>query len=91
MKDYYDVYLIHKFRFDKIDKNKFRKAVEKTFKKRGFNDDLVTNLNIVKESKILREKWISYARKNNYARNLGFEETVKCLEEFIEILIPVVV
>ena len=52
MKDYYDIYLIYKF--SKIDITKFRKAVEKTFEKRKFKSDLVNNLNIVKNSQILR-------------------------------------
>lgn len=91
MKDYYDIYLIYKFRFDKINKTKFRGAVEKTFKKRNFNADLILNLNIVKDSKILRDKWASYSRKNSYARNLEFDETIRCLEEFIEIIAPVAV
>ena len=56
MKDYYDIYLIYKFKFNKINKIKFRKAVEKTFKKREFNDDIIKNLNIIKSSRILREK-----------------------------------
>ncbi len=91
MKDYYDIYLIHKFRFNEINKNKFRGAVEKTFKKRKFNADLIANLNVLKDSKILRYKWASYSRKNSYARKLEFDETIKCLEEFIDIIIPVVV
>ncbi len=89
MKDYYDIYLIHKFKFNKINKTKFRVAVEKTFEKRQFNADLITNLNIVKNSKVLREKWVSYARKNSYARDLNFDETIKSLERFIEILVAV--
>ena len=91
MKDYYDIYLIHRFKFNKINKTKFRGAVEKTFEKREFNADLIASLNVVKDSKILRDKWTSYSRKNSYARNLEFDETIKCLEDFIEILIPVVV
>ena len=91
MKDYYDIYLIHRFKFNKINKTKFRGAVEKTFKKREFNADLIASLNVVKDSKILRDKWASYSRKNSYARNLKFDETIKCLEDFIEILIPVAV
>lgn len=82
MKDCYDIYLIYKFKFNKINKTKFRGSAEKTFDKRKFRVDLITNLNIVKESRILREKWISYAR------GLDFEETTKCLEQFIEILVP---
>lgn len=91
MKDYYDIYLIHKFKFNKINKAKFRGATLKTFEKRGFNSDLITNLNIVKDSTILREKWISYARKNGYATDIDFDETIKCLEEFIDMLVPVAV
>ena len=91
MKDYYDIYLIYKFKFNKIDKEKFRGAVEKTFKKREFDADPITNLNIVKESKVLKDKWISYSRKYSYARDIEFEETLKCLEQFINIIVPVLV
>lgn len=91
MKDYYDIYLIHRFKFNKINKTKFRGAVEKTFEKREFNAELIASLNVVKDSKILRDKWVSYSRKNSYARNLEFDETIKWLEDFIEILIPVAV
>lgn len=91
MKDYYDIYLIHKFKFNKINKTKFRGAVEKTFKKRNFNTDLITSLKVVKDSKILKDKWTSYSRKNSYAKNIEFDETIKCLEDFIEILIPLAV
>ena len=81
MKDYYDIYLIHKFKFNKINKTKFRGAVEKTFKKRNFNTDLITSLKVVKDSKILKDKWTSYSRKNSYAKNIEFDETIKCLED----------
>lgn len=91
MKDYYDIYLIHRFKFNKINKTKFRGTVEKTFEKREFNADLIASLNVVKDSKILRDKWVSYSRKNSYARNLEFDETIKCLEDFMKILIPVAV
>ena len=91
MKDYYDIYLIHKFKFNKINKTEFRRAVEKTFEKREFDEDLIANLNLLKDSKILRDKWASYSRKNSYARNLEFDETIKCLEEFIDIIVPVVI
>ena len=72
MKDYYDIYLIYKFKLNKINKAKFKGAVKKTFEKREFNVDLLGNLNIIKDSKILRDKWTSYARKNSYARNIEF-------------------
>ena len=45
--------------------------------------------NIIKDSKVLQDKWTSYSRKNSYAGNIEFDETIKCLEEFIEIIVPV--
>lgn len=89
MKDYYDIYLIHKFNV--INKTKFKIAIEKTFKKRNFKADLITNLNIVKNSKVLKEKWKSYSRKNSYAKDLSFDETIKCLEEFVKLIVVVAI
>ena len=48
-------------------------------------------VDIVKESKVLKDKWISYSRKYSYARDVEFEETLKCLEQFINIIVPVLV
>lgn len=87
MKDYYDIYLIYKFKFDKISKEKFKGAVDSTFRKRNFNADLTINFNIIKESDILKNKWYSYRKKNNYASKIEFKETLTCLEKFIDIII----
>ncbi len=89
MKDYYDIYLIYKFKFDKINKEKLRGAIEKTFKKREFNANLITNFSIVKESRVLKEKWLSYSRKNSYAKDVEFEETIECLKKLIDIIVLV--
>ena len=67
----------------------FRKAVEKTFKKRQFNEDLFKCLEIVKSSNKLQMYWSSYTRKNSYARNISYEDIIECLEKFIELLVPV--
>ena len=91
MKDYYDIYLIYKFKFDRINKEKFIGATKKTFKKRKFDADLMTSLNIIKESNVLKNKWLSYSRKNSYAREVSFKEILKCLEDFINIIVPVAV
>ena len=88
-KDYYDIYLINKVYFDKINKETFRKAAAKTFKNRNFNSDLVKCLDILKNSSTLKQNWNAYSRKNNYAKKIEYEDTIKCLEEFIEILVKV--
>lgn len=87
MKDYYDIYLIYKFKFAELNKENFMMAVKKTFEKRKFQGNLIGSLNVIKQSSILKEKWSNYARKNNYAKEIEFEEILAFLEEFINILV----
>ena len=89
MKDYYDIYLIYNNEFKTLNNDDFRKAVEKTFTKRNFDGDLEKCLDIVKNSERLHMYWNSYARKNKFVGDVSFEDTIKCLESFVEILIPV--
>lgn len=91
MKDYYDVYLIYNYKFEEIDKNTFRKAVEKTFSRRNFDSDLFNCVDIVRNSKRLQMYWNAYAKKNRIIGNISYEDTIKCLEQFVAILIPTVV
>lgn len=86
MKDYYDIYMIYKFEFERINKNNLKIAIEKTFKKRNFNQNPIKNIEIIKSSEILKIKWKSYTLKNKYAKNIDFNETIKCLEQFIKII-----
>ncbi len=87
MKDYYDIYLIYGNEFESLDKDCFRKATQKTFKKRNFDADLEICLNIVKNSERLHTYWNAYARKNKFVKDISFEDTIKCLEKFVDILI----
>lgn len=91
MKDYYDIYLIYNYKFEDLNKNTFRKAVDKTFNKRNFNDDLSKCLDIVRNSERLQMYWNAYARKNKFASDISFEDTIECLEKIVEILIPTTV
>lgn len=88
MKDYYDIYLIYNNEFKNLNINNLRKAVEKTFKKRSFNSDLIKCLDIVKNSEILRIYWNSYSRKNKFVRDVSFDDTIECLKKIVDILIP---
>ena len=67
-------------------KNNLKIAIEKTFKKRNFNQNPIKNIEIIKSSEILKIKWKSYTLKNKYAKNIDFNETIKCLEQFIKII-----
>ncbi len=89
MKDYYDIYLIYNNEFETLNKDSFRKATEKTFKKRNFSDNIENCLNIVKNSERLHIYWNSYARKNKFVRNVSFEDAINCLEKFVDILVEI--
>lgn len=86
MKDYYDIYLIYKFKYDKLNVNKIKMAIKKTFDKRKFNDDIFDSLNIIKNSNELKIRWNSYKRKNKYASNIELDETINCIENFIKLI-----
>lgn len=89
MKDYYDIYLIYNNEFKTLNKNNFRKAVEKTFNKRNFSGDLIKCLDIVKNSERLHLNWNSYVRKNKFIGDVSFEDTIQCLEKFVDVLVPI--
>lgn len=91
MKDYYDIYLIYNYKFEDLNKNTFRKAVEKTFNKRNFSGDLSKCLDIVRNSERLQMYWNAYSRKNKLAGNVSFEDTIECLEKIVEVLVPTLV
>ena len=90
MKDYYDVYLIYKFKWEYINQNSFIKAMENTFNKRKFNGNILELFEIVKNSEILKERWKNYSKKYNYANNISYEEIIECLEKIIEVSEPII-
>ncbi len=87
MRDYYDIYLISKMSFEKINQNHFRKAVENTFKERGYDGDISNAVAKIKNSEILKSRWKSYSKKNNYSKDVSYEEVIKCLEKLIQVII----
>lgn len=87
MKDYYDIYLIYNNEYKSLNVDDFRIAVEKTFKKRQFNGDLEKKLDIIKNSDRLHMYWKAYAIKNKFVGDVTFEDSIRCLEEFVNVLI----
>lgn len=85
-RDYYDIYLIYTKYWDELNKNDFRNAVENTFSKRGYNSDMNSDVKIIKNSAILKTRWISYSKKNTYANNISYEEIMDCLERVVSVI-----
>ena len=84
MRDFYDIYLIYTRDWDNINKSHFRKAMENTFKDRGFKGDIQETFEIIEESSILENKWNQYARRNSYCEDLNYDNVSKIVETIVK-------
>ena len=82
-RDYYDIYLIIKMYSNRINANHLKRAVKETFKKRKYNNDPSIALTYIKNSDILKERWINYSSKNLYAKGIEYDNVIECLEYLI--------
>ena len=80
MRDFYDIYLIYTRDWDNINKDHFRKAIENTFKDRGFKGDLEATFDLIKESNILENKWNQYARRNEYCKEISYQMIISIVK-----------
>ena len=79
MKDYYDIYIMSKM---KISKENLKIAIKNAFDKRNTKADIIeVQIEKIKNSKELSERWQNYRNSKSYARNIKFEDTLKALEE----------
>lgn len=84
MRDFYDIYLIYSKDSDKINKENLRKAIENTFKKREFKGNILESYKLVKESTILRKRWLMYSKKYDYAKDIEYDEILKYIDQLID-------
>ena len=83
-RDFYDIFLIYSKEWNNVNIEYFKKAVNKTFDKRGYNGNLCDSLSIIKNSIVLKERWKRYQSNFLYARNIEYEEIINCLEEMLK-------
>ena len=87
MRDFYDIYLIYTKDWSNINLEHFVKAIEKTFYKREYVGEPLLALDLIMDSDILKERWKSYQKKYEYARNIDFDEILICLEKIINVIV----
>lgn len=87
MRDFYDIYLIYSKDSDKINKENLRTAIENTFKKREFKRDILESNKLIKESNILRKRWLMYFNKYDYVKDIEYDEILNYIEQLINICI----
>ena len=87
MRDFYDIYLIYTRDWDNVNLEDFVKAIEKTFYKREYVGEPSIAIDLIMDSDILKERWKSYQKRYEYARNIDFDEILICLEKIINVIV----
>lgn len=82
-KDFYDVFIIHKLRWDSINKNDLRLAFKNTCNYRNtlFTKDEAMEIicEIEKDARMF-SRWNSYKKRNKFVENVSFEDTIKSIK-----------
>lgn len=91
IRDYYDLYLIYTKGWNDVKINDLRKAIEKTFEKRNYTGNIEEAIAILKDSEIIKNRWNLYKKKYEYANDIDYEEIMKCVEEIIKVIVPIIV
>ena len=68
-----------------------RKAINKTFEMRSYTGNIEETIAILKDSEIIKNRWDLYKKKYEYANDINYDEIMKCIEEIVKVIVPVVV
>lgn len=89
LKDFYDIFILIKTKINTIDKKTLVIAIENTFKRRETKLDInyfTKVIDSLTENDNLKDLWKDYQNKNNYAKDIDFEDTVDAIKIIINIL-----
>lgn len=81
-RDFYDLYILYKSRFEEIRMPIFKVAVENTAKKRGSLAEMAEWMEIcedIKQEPALEKLWNNYRKDHQYASYISFEDVVNNL------------
>ncbi len=83
MKDYYDLYMFTNAKWDEIDKEILKKAIQNTSKKRetiNLINEADNYINLISENKTLMQLWKSYQENYDYAKEVTFADTINAVK-----------
>ena len=88
-RDFYDIYILHELQGKNINYTTLRKAVQATAKNRN-SIEIVKNykeiISIIRGSDTMQIYWKGYQKDFEYAVDIEFNETLKSLEEILELI-----
>ena len=87
MKDYYDIYYFVNYRWDDLNQNHLKQAINTTFNHRNTLDDINRKdeiINILKDDISLNKLWNNYKSKFNYASNIEFIDCINAINILLD-------
>ena len=84
LRDFYDVYILSKLKFDDINWNTLKQALELTCKKRKSETVLADYKNVIeslKSDNFQHEYWNRYEAKTPFVKGITYEQTLKTVED----------
>ena len=89
LKDFYDIHVLMSLKANDIDNKTLVLAITNTFKKRKTLLD-INEFNMIiddlQNDKSIKRQWLEYQTKNNYAKEIKYEDTINSLKMIIKIL-----
>ena len=89
MKDYYDLYMFTTLKWDNVNKNLLKIAINNTCNNRkttNYLNDSSNYINLISKNEDLKKLWKEYQNKNVYAKNINFEDTILAISKINELL-----
>ena len=83
MKDYYDIYYFAYKKWNDIDKDTLKQAINTTFNHRDSQyelDNYKVIINQLRGSEYLKKLWEAYKSKHDYAKNILYEDVINAVE-----------
>ena len=86
MKDYYDLYYL--ITYKEFSKENLKNAIIKTFNKRNTDIESINKvIDEIEKSEFVKELWISYSEKYQYARCLEFKNVINSIKRIEKIFL----
>ena len=88
-RDFYDIYILYELQGKNIDYTYLKKAVQATAKNRN-SIEIVKNykeiISVIRGSDTMQKYWKDYQKDFEYAVDIEFNDTLKSLEEILELI-----
>ena len=88
-KDFYDLYIIHKLKWNIININIFKKAFKNTCNYRSTTfskEDITKILENISNDLVMETRWKSYRKRNKFVEGIEFKETINVISEILEFI-----